>query len=363
MGKIIPMNKSQINGLLLDACKRNDPEKIRELLSGADVNARDDEHSTALMWACLRGGVATAEILIKHGANVNIANYYNHTALTAVVARDLRDSAKFLLDSGAKVRLAEIETACVNGHIDIAEMLLKKISEDEPPEYSLACALVGAARGGHVNLVRFLLEEGKDHYAELKRDFRTLAFAAQGTPSELFERFANHRYDGIKDPLEDGYSTLTWAAEQGYYELVEFFLARGSNVNAMTDNGRTALSCAASAGRGKTAQLLVAQGANVNPELSESALTPLMEAASGGHSHVVALLLQLGADPNASTANNLTALHLAVLNNQDSVIEALLVGGANPNVATHSGSTPLAYAEKTGNEKAIALIKAAMATN
>ena len=60
---------------LIDAAKNGDKVALRALLQKkADVNAVDADGSTALHWASYRDDIATADLLIRAGAKVNVAN-------------------------------------------------------------------------------------------------------------------------------------------------------------------------------------------------------------------------------------------------------------------------------------------------
>ena len=58
--KLPPMSDNDF----IELCKSGDAEKVEEaILNGANVNAKDDDGWTALMWAALGGHTETAEVL------------------------------------------------------------------------------------------------------------------------------------------------------------------------------------------------------------------------------------------------------------------------------------------------------------
>src|SRR5262245_62441677 len=68
---------------LVEAARSRDLPRIRTLLGQrADANARSDDGSTALLWATHWNDVATAEVLIRAGANANLANEFRITPLS-----------------------------------------------------------------------------------------------------------------------------------------------------------------------------------------------------------------------------------------------------------------------------------------
>src|SRR4026207_1723891 len=60
---------------LVEAVRNQDQQQVRALLGQhADVNARSSDGSTALLWAAHWNAVATAELLVRAGADPNTAN-------------------------------------------------------------------------------------------------------------------------------------------------------------------------------------------------------------------------------------------------------------------------------------------------
>ena len=79
-----------------------DPAVVKKLLDqGADINQRDDNGRSALMFAAINAHYETMNMLLEHGADVNARSNVGGTALmAAALAGDLR-MVKALLDQGA----------------------------------------------------------------------------------------------------------------------------------------------------------------------------------------------------------------------------------------------------------------------
>jgi len=82
------------------------------------------------------------------------------------------------------------------------------------------------------------------------------------------------------------------SAANGHVAIVRFLIAKGTKVNAKSDNGITPLHFAADEGNGEVVQLLIDNGADVNAK-DDDGRTPLYYA--GRHTEVRALLLKHGA--------------------------------------------------------------------
>lgn len=67
--------------------KEGDVEKIEEAIrNGVNINAKDDNGNTALIWAAFEGKTEIAELLLKYGSNINAKDNNGRTALS--VARN-----------------------------------------------------------------------------------------------------------------------------------------------------------------------------------------------------------------------------------------------------------------------------------
>ena len=68
---------------LVDAVKNQDFQEVRALLGQhANVNVRSEDGSTALLWVAHWNDLQTAELLIRAGADANLANDFRMTPLS-----------------------------------------------------------------------------------------------------------------------------------------------------------------------------------------------------------------------------------------------------------------------------------------
>src|SRR4029450_2334739 len=73
---------------LADAARRQDKQAVLSLLAKkADVNARQPDGATALHWAVYANDAETTALLIRAGANVNVANDHGVSPF-AIAARE-----------------------------------------------------------------------------------------------------------------------------------------------------------------------------------------------------------------------------------------------------------------------------------
>ena len=114
-------------------------EVVKVLLSaGADVNMKDKDGNTALMWAAWRGDPEVIQALLSANLHLNDGNARGETALLlaiqaahqGVVRRDDNEGIKVLLSAGVDVNAArpDGETALMkaawSGEVEIVKFLL-----------------------------------------------------------------------------------------------------------------------------------------------------------------------------------------------------------------------------------------------
>ncbi|KAK6525188.1 hypothetical protein TWF694_005334 [Orbilia ellipsospora] len=97
--------------------------------------------------------------------------------------------------------------------------------------------------------------------------------------------------------LEDscGRTALSYAAEEGHDDFVEFLIDKGSDLEAQCQGGKTPLVYAVERGHESVVELLLDKGSNLEAQ-GRFKRTPLCYAAERGHGNIIELLIKRGAD-------------------------------------------------------------------
>jgi uncharacterized protein len=343
---------------LVDAAKNGDTVTVRALLQTADVNASQDDGTTALHWAAHRDDLAMVDLLLKARANVHAANRYKITPLALAAMNGSVRVIERLLAAGASAneRVGSGETvlmaAARSGHADAVTLLLARGADVNARDtFSSQTALMWAASRANVPVIKTLVEAGADVNAK--------------TPARP-RVHPNDQAPFTKALDAGGQSGYTWQPLDPTAFSALLFAVRDGHIDAVG--------------------ALLDSGANVNETLSDG-MAPLLLAVTNAHYELAAYLLDRGADPNAN-GTGWTALHQAVRNRRINTrfyiapvpsgrmsnldfIKKLLTSGAHTNVRMWRdgmwagrtrfnalGATPFLIAAKIGDLEVMKLLVA-----
>jgi ankyrin repeat protein len=323
---------------------------IRE---GADACQPDESGATALAYAIATGRLDMVRLLIEAGADVHqpsrpatavpelteptlplvIAAVQRHRAISHYLApltrpRLRKDAVKqfraikkkwnkrLLRDPRVKALLVAAKTGDV---ASVSSLLADGVDFRAGDEWGNT-ALVGATLGGHVEVVRLLLEAGVDPDGELDAECTPLMVTSKAAIAELLLRAG-------ADPnsLIDGCTPLNAAAQWNWIEVAALLLAAGANPDVLTEPHGCVLSTAIAKGHLDFGRLLIKSGASVNLH-PKKGWPPLMYAASLGREAAISMLIAAGADVHFRDHDGDSPLTVA--KDQPSICKLLRQAGA-----------------------------------
>ncbi|CAG5136318.1 unnamed protein product [Candidula unifasciata] len=148
-----------------------------------------------------------------------------------------------------------------------------------------------------------------------------------------------------------GWNALHVAAAYGNVKTMQFLLAQGCDIEAVTREGETALHIAAKHGTSDVVSLLLERNVFLRDRQNSQGVTALLKAIFNSqytfkenYRRCVDLLLGAGCNPNISSSSKVTALHLAVDKGDFKIVEKLLCSHANVNAVCDHNTTPLTRA-------------------
>jgi ankyrin repeat protein len=320
---------SEVVDLLLEAGA--DPNRQAHVTSLTERHNADHPTGgfTALMLAARNGDEATVRRLVARGANVNLKNGDDASAVMIAIYNDRFDVAATLLELGSDANDGSLYVA-----IEMRDATTDQFAFDgsrrRPDHPNTRTAL---------DLVRLLLERGADPN-------KTFAGQLHSTSMPNTDRFNNTPFfraaiaadvEALKVLIAHGADLAQSpaalpAAAAGSADQPAGGRGRG-NPNA----GRTAIMVTMTGGRGPAM--------TGGPAYIRDGAAPYREPGSRKPEDAFALLLEAGADPNAKGPDGTTLLHQAAQIRNLEMIHALSRAGVDFSQKNADGFTALDVAE------------------
>jgi len=245
---------------LSDLIRNGDvPGAIAAIGAGADVNAKQSDGSTPLLWAVYAVDRDLVKALLARGADPNVRNSLGATALTEAVNLADSEMVRLLLKAKADPNLGNdynqtpLMLAASTGSLPIVEMLVKAGAQVNVSEQTRdQTPLMWAIGNGNAAVVDFLIR----HKAEVDVRAAVNDWGNQITS----EPRAQYRPSG-------GMTPLLYATRFGCMECVRLLLKAGADINRPTPDGVTPLMNAIDNLQYEVANFLLDQGAN--PHLTD----------------------------------------------------------------------------------------------
>ncbi|KAF7553420.1 hypothetical protein G7Z17_g3661 [Cylindrodendrum hubeiense] len=262
----------------------------------------------ALHQAAWNGNKFMVEMLLNHGANIHLTDYFGYTPLQRACESNHLDVVRVLLSYGANADKTVLRGATEHGIGEVAGILLFHILNTN----SSRAALEAAVEVGSIELVTTLLKAGPHPH-----------------PMSI--------HDAVSTPRKS-------------VEIVKLLLDAGASVDEVSccDSTRTPLQMAVRQNDLKLVNLLLQYGADIRyvkgtkPRSSRDNSTTQQES---DRIEIVLALLQQGVDINSYSlhADSCTFLEAAIEFHNFSVVELLLDQGANPTQCRNSSDKSLLH--------------------
>ena len=326
-----------------------------------DVNARQPDGSTPLLWAVYEDDADRVRRLLDAGADPSLANRYGASPMSMASEVVNTEILRLLLDAGADVDSPnpEGQTALMavarTGNLDAAQLLLERGARiDARESWGGQSALMWASARRHPPMMELLIEHGADVDARsTHRDYQRHV-TAEGRPKSLDT---------------GGLTPLLYATRENCIDCIEVLLANGADINLPDPDGVSPLHLAVMNANWDVAKYLIDGGADVN-QWDIYGMAPLFSILGnysrldGGKGSidpinqtdgetVLRMLLDHGADPNmqlffrpagvrgSTNTRGATPLIRAANSADMEKVQLLLEYGADPTIYLADRQTPI----------------------
>ncbi|KAF5561659.1 ankyrin protein [Fusarium phyllophilum] len=357
-----------------------------------NLDLPDNDGSTPLILAAVRGHCRSVRALLKAGAKVDAVDPWNQTALFTAVDVGAVDVVRTLLEFGADPNISSIDghsplvLATGKNSSEMVELLLEFSADPDAPTFDGKPVPFLASWMGSTDALEILVQHiDVDQVWRNERLIHMACFKGwKGVVDKLIEKHAN-----LNDPPRDlpKASPVALAVESGHSDILRALLAAGAavecpvsgmssplhiavaaqnllgcellldagcQVNAEDKYGSTALSIAADLNDLDMVECLVSHGADPSKPDYE---TPLHIAVDWGNFEMAEVILssRFFSDIDAKGEKEYTSLGIAATTGRLDIVSMLLDHGADPNMRNgqHNSSAPLHIAANKGHRSIV----------
>lgn len=355
-----------------DAALNKNKPVLRELLKQkADVNAAQSDGTRAIHWAVRAFDLEMVDMLVAAGADVKVANRDGATPLSLACQNGDADMIEKLVKAGADVNepfftggQTALMTAARTGKVDAVKVLLDHGAKvDARDTIRETTALMWAAEQNHADAIRLLVSKGADvnghskiseakkrygvNYAQNEKahtgGMTALVLATREDALEAVKALLELKAD-INEQTGDGSTAMIVAIQNGHYDVANYLLDHGANVNLVNEKGWNPLYLAIKHRNVETGTIPVP-----NQEKAMPFIKRLLDAGADTNLRVKANTeIRNGQRATWLAEDGATPFLRAALCGDVEVMRLLLAKGADPSIATKDGTTPLMAAAGVG---------------
>ncbi|XP_067648837.1 serine/threonine-protein phosphatase 6 regulatory ankyrin repeat subunit C-like [Haliotis asinina] len=293
------------NSPLHNACRRGNLTRLKRILSGGlvHINSRDgNQGKTPLMVAAQEGHCRIFDFLIEKGANIS------------------------QVDNGGKNFL---HWACKGGHVGMVECVLPLY--DVHTDNNKVSPLMQAAFRGYRDVFEFLVCMGANVSQRNVDHDTVLHWACRGGHLDMVKYLLSQCSVDINSRGKDGQNPLMAAVLCRHTDVSQLLMSMGANLSHVDDFGSNVLHWGCRYGALDVMKTVLSQDTVDINSSEHDGKTPLMKAAYYGKRNVFDLLVSKGCLTHLVDVKGNTILHLASLGGRVAMNRQQLKGWCKSN--------------------------------
>lgn len=252
-----------------------------------------------------------------------------------------------------------LRQAASQGQFDLVRELVKtgaKFSTDQEGR----TALHYAALNGHVDICKFLLQQGCNIDDRDVLGYTPLHRAASKGHVEAIELLLTSKCN-VDSQDEHGNGAIHEASWNGFSQTLEVLIKYHCNIILTNKSGFTALHLASQNGHNQSARVLLYAGCNADLK-NNYGDTALHTAARYGHAGVTRILISARCRLNEQNKNGDTALHISSALKRKKIAKLLVEAGIDINIINKQDETAIDVARRKDHPEVIMTITSLLKT-
>ena len=218
---------------LFDAIYNGNVEDIMKSLSdGIDINSRNEEGFTPLLYAINYDKLEAMKALLSYSNSIDIEmplnNYTNTYSL-----KGGNFSGEILFNG-----TTPLQYAIFKGNTNAVNLLIENNADMRKKDYNGYCSLFYASAFSTPEMIHFLLSKDPGLTKEKSLSGRTVMhFAAIYGNDNAISYYLSNTFLSINAQDNDGNTPLHYANENGYYSTIELLIKRGAKTDIKNNAG------------------------------------------------------------------------------------------------------------------------------
>ena len=346
-------------------CVRNGNFELFQyfLKMGNNITQRARHGQNCLHIAAEAGYMDLCKVLIdEFNFDIHITDHFGRSALHHCAVNGSHELFQYFLkkgiDTNLKTRHGEncLHIAARFGHVELCKMLIEKYGfnihtvdrygrsplhkcfDSFPSQKCIDCF------GIRNELFQYFFSMGSNIYQETSNGENILHLAAKMGQMSLCKTLIEKYNFDVHTLNNSGKGLLHHCARAGYYELFQYFVKTGCDINQKANNGKNCFLSAAKGGRFDICKNLIEKH-NFNVHTVDyKGQSSLHLSVRHGHYHLFQYLIQMGGDIYQRTKNGKTCLLLAAQGGYGDPCKTLVEEYSfDVHVVCDSGKNPLHY--------------------
>ena len=326
---------------------------------GCDPTISNNTGSLPLHFACLRGRLNTVQCLINEfGCDPTAPSSKRLHHVCRCVGGHLNDEKCVEYEHG----LTPLHYASEGGHVNIIRYLIDVLGcEPYTKSYDGALPLHRACFSGQINAIKYYINEHKfNPNIQDQRGSTPLHYASEGGHMNIIQYLITELGCNPNIRNNNGSLPLHRACLDGHLNVIKYFMIyyptykqnRFIRCQSSISSNFDSLPLRIASVNGVTTYFITEQNCDpVKYCQDNGGFTPLHYAAEGGHVNIIQYLItELGCGPTTPDNCGTLPIHIACLNGHLNATKFLIIKQkCNPNIQNNKGYTPLHCATEGGH--------------